>query len=118
VIACTVQAITTGKDESPIAADVYGDVGESNSSCGTEAATFHFRIAADAEPDVFARVAAIFNIANTAPRRATLQRDSHESVIITVDIELSAGGTAKMIRRKLEQLTSILSVEGLIGKAV
>lgn len=67
-------------------------------------------IVADPEPDVVARVASIFNIANTVPRRATLQRESTDTVDITVAIELCSDVLADMIRRKLEQLTCTPSI--------
>jgi hypothetical protein len=95
-----------------IAADVYaGDVADPNSSSDTGASLFLFRIEADPEPDVFARVAATFNIANIAPRRASLRRGSPGTVSIMVAIELTGAGIADLIRRKLQQLTSTVSVE-------
>jgi hypothetical protein len=64
---------------------------------------------------VFARIANIFNIANATPRHATLRRDSPEVVHVTVAIELSGIGVSDMIRRKLEQLTSTISVDVVMG---
>jgi hypothetical protein len=66
---------------------------------------------------VFARVAAIFNIANIASCRATLDRESPDTVNITVLIELGRASVADMLRRKLEQLTCTLSVELVIGES-
>jgi hypothetical protein len=101
----------------PIAADVYaGDVTTPTRSADIGTTFYLFRVEADLEPDVFARVACIFNIANCAPHRATLCRQSASAVTITVAIELSGAGVADMIRRKLEQLTSTLSVELVIGE--
>jgi len=107
-----VREATAGRGENPIAADVYaGDVATPNPSRGTGAMLFVFRIEADPEPDVFARVAGLFNVANTAPHRASLHRESPSTVTITVAIELAGTHAADMIRRKLEQLTCTLSVE-------
>jgi hypothetical protein len=109
---------TAGKPEQSISADVYaGDVTNPKSSLDTGATLFLFRVQADAEPDVFARVAAIFNIANIAPRRATLRQESPGTVDITVVIELARASVADMLRRKLEQLTCTLSVELVIGES-
>jgi len=108
---------TAGRSEKTIAADVYADdITNPNSSLDAGAALFHFRIEADAEPDVFARVAAVFNIANIAPRRASLDRESPGTVNIRVLIELARPGVAELLRRKLEQLTCTLSVELVIGE--
>ena len=109
---------TAGKPENNITADVYADdLTNPNSSLDTGATLFLFRIEADPEPDVFARVAAVFNIANIAPRRATLDRESPGAVNIRVSIELARAGVAEMLRRKLEQLTCTLSVEVITGES-
>jgi hypothetical protein len=98
--------------DNPSAADVYaGDIGELKSSTNTSSSVFLFRIEADAEPDVFARVASIFNIANTAPLQVTLRRGGPDQVNISVAIELSLESTADMIRRKLAQLTCSISAD-------
>ena len=109
---------TAGEPEKTISADVYADdIANPNSSLDTGATLFLFRIEADAEPDVFARVAAVFNIANIAPRRATLDRESPGTVNIRVLIELARASGADLLRRKLEQLTCTLSVELVIGES-
>jgi hypothetical protein len=74
-----------------------------------------FQITADPEPSVLARVASLFNIANVAPRRATLYRDKAERAAISIEIDLSSAAIADMIRRKLEQLTITLSVNVVVG---
>jgi glycine cleavage system regulatory protein len=107
---------TSAADEAPVAADVYaGDIATLELPFNTRVTLFLFRIEADPEPDVLARVAGVFNVANIAPRRATLRRESPDMVNITVAIELAGAVTADMIRRKLEQLTCTLSVELVIG---
>jgi len=109
---------TAVKPEKTVAADVYADDHTNpNSSLDTGTTLFLFRIEADAEPGVFARVAAVFNIANIAPRRATLDRESPGTVNIRVFIELARAGIAEMLRRKLEQLTCTLSVEVVTGES-
>jgi hypothetical protein len=55
------------------------------------------------------------NIANVAPRRATLYRDTAEAAAISIEIELSGAVIADMIRRKLEQLTPTLDVSVIAG---
>jgi hypothetical protein len=65
---------------------------------------------------VLARVASLFNIANVAPRRATLYCDKAEAAVISIEIELSSAVMADMMRRKLEQLTcSTLEVSVIAG---
>jgi hypothetical protein len=102
----------SGADEQFVTADVYaGDIATIRLATDTRSTIYFFRIKADPEPGVFARVAGIFNIANAAPHRATLLRDSPDVVNISVAIELSGAAMADMIRRKLEQLTCVISVE-------
>jgi glycine cleavage system regulatory protein len=91
------------------------DVAAAESPTGTAGSIFLFHVEADPEPDVFARIANVFNIANTAPQHASLRRDSPHVIQVTVAIELPGVGVSEMIRRKLEQLTSTVSVEVLVG---
>jgi glycine cleavage system regulatory protein len=98
-------------NDKSVAADVYAGDTTAPSPTGPATAVFLFRIVADAEPDVLVRIAGIFNIANIAPRRATLRRTSPDQVNISIAIELSLAANAEMIRRKLEQLTCTLSAE-------
>jgi hypothetical protein len=99
-------------------ADVYaGDITTIRSAADTRSTIYCFRVKADAEPDVLARVANIFNIANAAPHQATLLRDSPDVVNVSIAIELSGAAMADMIRRKLEQLTCIISVELMVDES-
>jgi hypothetical protein len=92
-------------------ADVYaGDLAPAQSPSATGTTLFVFRIEAYPEPDVFARIAILFNPANTAPQRVILRRESRALVNITVAIELAGADSADRIRRKLEQLTCTASV--------
>ena len=104
-----------GADEQFATADVYADdITTIRSAVDTRSAIYCFRVTADAEPYVLARVASIFNIANVAPRQATLLRDSPDVVSMSVAIELSGAAMADRIRRKLEQLTCIIAVEMIV----
>jgi glycine cleavage system regulatory protein len=105
----------SGTDGQFVTADVYaGDITTIRSAADTRSTIYCFRVTADAEPDVLARVASIFNIANAAPRQATLLRDSPHVVNISVAIELPSAAMADMIRRKLEQLTCVITVELMV----
>jgi len=102
----------SGTDRQFVKADAYaGSITTIRSAADTRSRLYCFRVKADAEPDVLARVANIFNIANAAPHRAILLRDSPDVVNVSVAIELSGAAMADMIRRKLEQLTCVISVE-------
>jgi hypothetical protein len=95
---------------SPPEADVYaGDTTALDAPTGRPARNFLFLIEAECEPHVLARVAGIFNIANVAPQSANLVRLSSSVLTISVAIEIGQT-TAESIRRKLEQLTCVLSV--------
>ena len=97
-------------DNSPPTADVYaGDTTALDAPTGRPAHHCLFVIEAECEPDVLARVAGIFNIANVAPQSANLVRRSPSVLTISVAIEIGQT-TAESIRRKLEQLTCVISV--------
>ena len=92
-------------------ADVYaGDLAQSGATAISVARVFAYRIEADAEPDVLARIAGICNLANVAPRRVNLDRDERGVVIVEVDLDGISASTADSIRRKLLQLTCVTSV--------
>jgi hypothetical protein len=69
-----------------------------------------YTIVADTEPDVLARVANLFNLANLAPLSVNLQRKSDELVHISVEIGPIRSTSAELIRRKLTQLTCVTDV--------
>jgi hypothetical protein len=93
-------------------ADVYaGDTGALELSPGQARTVFWFTIEADAEPDVWARIANLFNAANVAPLNATLHRPSPHRVHLSVRMGPISAATADMIQRKLLQLTCVTSVE-------
>jgi hypothetical protein len=105
----SVDVMAEGGDQVAVA-DVYGgDAGAQwlDEGGGT---IFLFVIEADPEPDVLARVAMIFNLANVAPLNANFQRKSEGNATIAVSIPLLGDVQADLIRRKLEQLTCTLSV--------
>jgi hypothetical protein len=96
--------------DSPPAADVYaGDITTLDPAAGSSSLHFLFVIEAECEPHVLARVAGIFNIANVAPHSANLTRRSSSQLTISIAMEIGQA-TAESIRRKLEQLTCVLSV--------
>ena len=102
----------SGKEEQFATADVYaGDITTIEVEADTQSTIYCFRIKADAAPDVLGRVASIFNIANAAPHRATLLRDSPDMVNMSVAIELASAAMADLIRRKLDQLTCVIAVD-------
>jgi hypothetical protein len=93
-------------------ADVYaGDTRAADLSTEPGLDVFLFAIEADAEADVLGRVANLINLANRVPRSVTLQRQSLERVHILIEMEQISAGIADMIRRKLIQLTCIISVD-------
>jgi hypothetical protein len=73
--------------------------------------TFLFEIDADAEPDIWGRVAGVFNLANVAPVKATLARPNTDQVRLTVAMQSISATMADFIRRKLLQLTSVNMVK-------
>ena len=92
-------------------ADVYaGDLAQSRAAALDSAQVFAYRIEADAEPDVLARIAGICNLANVAPRRVSLDRFERASVLVEIDLDGISIATADSIRRKLLQLTCVTSV--------
>lgn len=100
-------------DDRPVQADVHA--GDTPISCAIIGArTFTFTIAADADAQVFARVAGVLNIANVAPIGAQLTRHGDAEVRIVVQIETDER-SADMIRRKMSALTCIVRVECIAG---
>jgi hypothetical protein len=94
----------------PPTADVYaGDTTSLNPPTGNPTRHFLFVVEADCEPHVLARVAGILNIANAAPHSVNLTRRSSNELTISVVMEIGQA-TAESIRRKLEQLTCVMSV--------
>ena len=92
-------------------ADVYaGDLAQSRASALDSAQVFAYRIEADAEPDVLARIAGICNLANSPPRRVALERTAGGGVLMEIDLDGISSHTADSIRRKLQQLTCVTSV--------
>jgi hypothetical protein len=109
--------MTESKDHSVAAAAYAGDTTALLAASAAGSSVFVFRIEADAEPNTFARVAGVFNIANTAPQRVSLRRGSPGQVNISIEIELAQALTADMIRRKLEQLTCTILAEWVAGES-
>ena len=68
-----------------------------------------FDIVADADADVLARVSAILNLLNMAPRAFHLEQRPEGTVTLKATIEC-AEPQADLIARKLRQLTSVRDV--------
>jgi hypothetical protein len=92
-------------------ADVYAaDTASHGSDHKDNSRTYIFLVEADADPDVFGRVANLFCIANVAPRKAQFRAREDGCLDIHVELCGITGATADAIRRKLTQLTAVLSV--------
>ena len=94
-------------------ADVYaGDISMIEHCGDCDEVLYTFAVQADADSDAFARVAGLFNIANTAPVNVSLQRSQILGVLeISITLDQIHASTADLIRRKLEQLTCVRRVD-------
>ena len=72
--------------------------------------THVFFIEADADANVFSRVANQFNYANVAPSRVTLHEGAAGTLRMEVELRGVRPATAESICRKLEQLTCVVRV--------
>jgi len=70
-----------------------------------------YRISADAHPDVLLRIAAVLNYANRAPWSLSMQMSGLEEVLIQTALRDIPASMAEMLRRKLTQLTCVVSVD-------
>jgi hypothetical protein len=70
-----------------------------------------YRISADAHPDVLLRIAGTLNFANQAPWKFSMRSSGVEEVIIETSLRAVPAVLADMIRRKLMQLTCVISVD-------
>lgn len=68
-------------------------------------------ISADAQPDVLLRIAGVLNFANQAPWNLSMRVSGVEEVMIETALRDVTAVLADMIRRKLTQLTCVVSVE-------
>ncbi|MEA2649953.1 MAG: hypothetical protein QOG61_2388 [Candidatus Binataceae bacterium] len=92
------------------AADVYaGDNSDFTRAHGESRRVFSYAIEADAEPDVLARVANLFNLANCAPKYVTLRTNTEAQVTIFATIGPLDPVNAEMICRKIRQLTCVIA---------
>jgi len=93
-------------------ADVYAaDTAQDRADGGADATCYVYRLQADPDPDVLARVAGVCNLANVAPRRVALARAADQQLSIEIELEGISGATADSIRRKLLQLTCVTDVD-------
>lgn len=72
-------------------------------------------ISADAQPDVLLRIAGALNFANQAPWSLSMQASGVEEVMIETSLRHVPAVMAELIRRKLMQLTCVISVEMRAG---
>jgi hypothetical protein len=79
---------------------------------------FRFRVEADADPDVLARVANQLNIANMAPAMASLAMREDGTVLIQIEFNAITAALAESIHRKIEQLTCVRTVKSTQATAV
>src|ERR1700722_1775965 len=70
-----------------------------------------YRVRADAQPDVLLRVAGVLNFANQAPWNLSMRVSGVEEVTVETSLRHVPTVLADMIRRKLMQLTCVISVE-------
>jgi hypothetical protein len=99
-------------------ADVYaGDNSDLTSAHGKSERVFSYAIEADADPDVLARVANLFNLANRAPKYVTLRTNAEAQVTIVITIGPLDSTNAEMICRKIRQLTCVLAARLIEGEA-
>jgi hypothetical protein len=94
------------------AADVYADdLRAEKAWANSSPDQFIFLIDADAAPDSIGRIANIFTITNDSPQSAYLERPCEGVLHFVIEYVGMDARTADCIRRKLGQLTSVLSVE-------
>ena len=70
-----------------------------------------YRINADAQPDVLLRIAGGLNFANQAPWSLSMRASGVEQVMLETSLRDVPAVLADMIRRKLMQLTCVISVD-------
>src|SRR5688572_3403715 len=93
-------------------ADVYAGDLDAAKAPEVQAANdyYIFRIVSDSTPDVLSRLASPFNIANVAPKRASLQTDSQGRIEAEVVVEGISASLADRITRKLLQQFIVMNV--------
>jgi hypothetical protein len=96
-------------ESDPRTADVYaGDIAAAHPS---RTAVFSFVILADADPNAFARIANLFDLANLAPKSVHLESQSDDVLTVSVEIGPLATVRAEMIGRKIAQLTFVRDIQ-------
>src|ERR1700686_1765497 len=83
--------------------------GPSGPECPAISVTY--RISADAHPDVLLRIAGVLNYANQAPWSLSMRVSDPEEALVETALRNIPAALAELIRRKLMQLTCIVSVE-------
>ena len=94
-------------------ADVYA--GDDDLRAGPRAAVqatrFRYRIEADADADVLARISNQLNFANAAPWSLELATAADGRVVVHVELRGISAALAEFIRRKLQQQTCVVAVD-------
>jgi hypothetical protein len=102
----------SASNDNPIPADVRADgIGNASAPCETTLDNLRFCILADASPDIFGRVANLFAVANLAPQAASIERVGCDQLQFRIEFCAINLKTADYIKRKIEQLTLVSSVE-------
>jgi hypothetical protein len=105
-------------DKQTALADVYaGDNSYLATANAGSGRMFSYAIEADAEPDVLARIANLFNLTNRAPKYVTLRSDGDARVTIIMTIGPLDPSNAEMICRKIRQLTCVVAAHLSEGEA-
>lgn len=94
-------------------ADVYaGDDGLNVPGAGAHAGTRILLIVrADPDPGLLVKLATALRAANILPVAASLVRDSASLVVFSVELRAASATLADLLRRKLEQVIDVHSVE-------
>jgi len=70
-----------------------------------------FIVTADPDSSCLARISAIIAMNNSPPHSGSLITDSCGQLIVTLEIRQCSSTTAEFLRRKLEQLTCVITAE-------
>jgi len=92
--------------------DVYaGDEDMGSAPPSPCAPSILFIVTADPDFDCLARISAIIAMTNSPPHSGSLITHSSGQLIVTLEIRQCSSTTAEFLRRKLEQLTCVITAE-------
>jgi hypothetical protein len=96
-----------------VTADVYA--GDDALSAPVDAAAERLRVLlvarADPDPGLLVKVAMAVRVANTLPVALSLVRDRLDAAVVSLELDSVPAGLADLVRRKLEQVVDVHSVE-------